>query len=247
MLVYEDWYSCQSPRCGENGSTDGLLRRLNEISYIPRPKTTETRLSNPFNDWKRRFRSVGKALKAAHKSLAMHPHMGHYLWERGMTPDLAYRKGIGRLDDWFTFPVWGSSNKLLGAYARNEDSNVVPRHMVPRGQDPHLLYVCEWGLFRKSDKVYLTYGVFDAWTLTWEGYPAMSTLSGLHIDPSALDWIRKRILIVPDYGEEAEARKLASKLGWRGKALRVDYPSGTKDLNEVYVTYGNLGKLKWIG
>jgi len=243
LLIYEDWYVCKSPRCGEEGPTERLLSRLNDISYIPRPKLSQKRTMNPFTPWKSRFGSVGRALKSAHTSLQAHPHMGSYLWGRGMTPELAYRKGIGRIDDWFTFPVWGSNNKLLGAYARNEDSTYVPRHIVPPRQNPHLLYVCEWGLLRKCDKVYLTFGIFDAWSIVWSGRAAMSTLSGLSLDPTALDWLRKPIVIVPDYGEEAEARKLASQLGWRGKALRIDYPDGTKDLNEVYIKYGDLNGL----
>jgi hypothetical protein len=61
----------------------------------------------------------------------------------------------------------------------------------------------------------------------------MSTTTGKRLNPQALDNIRKRIIIIPDNGEEKEAQVIASKLGWRGHVLRLQYPVGCKDINDL--------------
>jgi len=57
-----------------------------------------------------------------------------------------------------------------------------------------------------------------------------------------LDEYRKQIIILPDKGEEDTARKLASRLGWRGKVLVLDYPDGCKDPNDLLVK----GHSQWL-
>jgi hypothetical protein len=43
---------------------------------------------------------------------------------------------------------------------------------------------------------------------------------------------RKPIIIVPDKGEQAQAKKLAASFGWRGKLGRLSYPGEFKDPND---------------
>ena len=45
----------------------------------------------------------------------------------------------------------------------------------------------------------------------------------------------KRVIILPDKGEEDTARKLRDELGWRGAVMNLDYPSGCKDPNDLLV------------
>ena len=58
----------------------------------------------------------------------------------------------------------------------------------------------------------------------------------LMMDVSYLAHIRKRIEFIPDKGEEKQAQKFASKMGWRGGVMRCNYPEGCKDVNDVYVS-----------
>jgi len=43
-------------------------------------------------------------------------------------------------------------------------------------------------------------------------------------------------MFIPDQGEEAEAQKFASKMGWRGKVMRCNYQYGLKDPNDVMLS-----------
>ena len=66
------------------------------------------------------------------------------------------------------------------------------------------------------------------------GYPAMSTTTGKRLAPEALDWLRKKIIIIPDEGEVPDAMKIAKQLGWRGEVKQIKYPDGTKDISGIF-------------
>jgi hypothetical protein len=84
-----------------------------------------------------------------------------------------------------------------------------------------------------SDEVYLTFGTIDALSIYQLGKPAISTTSGKRVHPQWFDKIRKRIKVFPDFGEEQEAKKLVSGLGWRGEVVKYQYPFGMKDPNDL--------------
>ena len=67
----------------------------------------------------------------------------------------------------------------------------------------------------------------------------MSTTTGKRLNPAALQDFRKRIIVVPDRGEERDGKRLASQLGWRGRTLIPDYPLGCKDSHDLFM-HGQL-------
>jgi hypothetical protein len=99
-----------------------------------------------------------------------------------------------------------------------------------------LLFIPDEEMLKKFDYVFLVFGVFDAISLYQLGYPAMTTLTGMIAKPEMFSSIRKKILIIPDKGEEKTMARLAAGLDWRGKVLRVDYPDDCKDVNDLLRT-----------
>ena len=66
------------------------------------------------------------------------------------------------------------------------------------------------------------------------GAASISTTCGMRMDVSYLDQIRKRIIFIPDKGEEDKAQKFASKLGWRGGVMKCHYPKEMKDVSDIF-------------
>ena len=56
----------------------------------------------------------------------------------------------------------------------------------------------------------------------------------------ALNQFRKRIIFLPDLGEEDAALKIISKFGWRGALAKINYPDNTKDINDLHIKYPEL-------
>jgi hypothetical protein len=115
-----------------------------------------------------------------------------------------------------------------------------------------MLYVPDWNSLYKS-YLGITFGMFDAITLCLAGFPAVTSTSGKDsFDPDWLDWWNGYIYIVPDLLEESSAHKLASKLGWRGRVVQLNYPDNCKDPNDwwqlnpeelkkaIYESVGNI-------
>ena len=66
------------------------------------------------------------------------------------------------------------------------------------------------------------------------GYAAMSTTTGKRLAPEALDWLRKKIVIIPDQNEVPDAMKIAKGLGWRGSVKQINYPDKCKDISDIF-------------
>ena len=226
FFVYEDWYRCES--CGANGPTKKLLSILNKTIVASSPAT---HFRNPFTGWLQ-DRSLGKTLKLAWKNL---PSI--YLRKRGVSDQNQKMLGLGVLDTWITFPIRNSRNKIIGAVARrNEGSKSNAKYITPAGQDPHLLYVPSWERLEKRKNIYITFGMLDAVLLYTIGAASISTTTGMKMDISYLEPIRKRFIFIPDQGEEEAAQKFASKMGWRGGVMRCNYPVGLKDPADVIMS-----------
>jgi len=105
------------------------------------------------------------------------------------------------------------------------------------GQNPNLIYSPSWKKVQKADLVYLTFGMIDSISLHLLGFASISTTTGKSARPEALVSIRKPICIIPDKGEEKSALHLAASLGWRGKVLKIDWPDGCKDCNDMLVKH----------
>jgi hypothetical protein len=68
------------------------------------------------------------------------------------------------------------------------------------------------------------------------GAASISTTCGKLMNVSYLDQIRKRVIFIPDKGEEDAAQKFSKQLGWRGGVMRCNYPDECKDINDIFVS-----------
>lgn len=226
LMVYEDWFRCLS--CGKQGKPEYLLRKLR--GSPPKP-VSQKRFYNPWNKWIRVYGSVFEAAKFAREILRDNPEFGDYLESRRIEPE---RFKLGYLHGWYIIPILDRKKRLQGVVARSGQRIDVPvRYVTPKDQEP-LLYVPDWEMLDREDEVYMTFGMFDAITLCQLGKAGITVTSGKTVNPELLHDIRKRINIIPDHNEEKEAYALAAKLGWRGRVMRVNYPFGCKDANDLY-------------
>ncbi len=227
FFVYKDNYRCES--CGARGKTLDLVEKL---SGIPISHKTAPNFKNPFTTWSR-DRTLAETLKLAWQNA---PSV--YMRERGVDDDKQHQLGIGLLENWITFPIRKrGTNKIIGAIARAGDGNSsLAKYVIPSGQDQNFLYAPSWKRIQKKKVVYLTFGIIDAISLYLMGAASISTTCGMRMDVSYLDKVRKRIIFIPDKGEEEQAQKFASKLGWRGGVMKCYYPEGMKDVSDVYVS-----------
>lgn len=228
FMVWENYYKCYA--CGASGRTEdlSLLIRGRVTHYIkPAP------FRNPWNGWIKRFGRLGLALKAAHAGLP-----SEYLLRRGIDEKNQLRLKLGLMDDWYTFPFFDESGKIIGSIARKGEDNPSPaKYVTPPGQNNRrTLYVPDWELLHRSRVAIVTFGILDAVSLALGGYGAISII-GLFVDASVFDFLRKNIFIVPDLKEEKFAVQLAAQLDWRGHAAKPVYPEGCKDLNDVFTKH----------
>lgn len=237
MMVYEDWYRCKA--CDANGPTKKLYNHIKGGVSYSYGHEEEQYYPNPFGGWLRR-ESLNATLHRAWTNANLNPGLLGYLTKRGISGADRRKLGIGVLAEYFTFPVFNQNNKICGAFVRSNGTIPSSRYFVPKDQDPNLLYVPSWKRIQESRVIFLTFGPIDAISLHLLGFASISTLSGKTIDTSALDDIRKRIIFIPDYGEDKEAMRLAARLGWRGGVCHFPYPDQTKDMNDVYLCNPSL-------
>jgi len=161
------------------------------------------------------------------------PSLGSYLENRKVPFTTQRELGIGYREDWYTFPIRNFDNKIIGAVARAGEENTSHAKYIFPSEQEDMLYVPSWKLVRKKTEVYLTFGIIDAINLHIMGKASMSTTRGKKADPRLFDDIQKKILIVPDHVEASDAFELARKLGWRGRTISLEFPYGTKDVNDL--------------
>lgn len=236
LMVYEDYYNCLS--CGAHGKTENLVKKFSNTMLLN--VKTKPDFHNPWSRWLRNS-TVENVCRQSLKLMTSQPSLGKYLIQRGITNPVHYC--IGYRDDWYIFPITDSDGIIIGGVARAnaETNNAQSKYIIPHKQDPDYLYIPDWKLLDTSSEVYLTFGIIDALSLAVLGKAAMSTTTGKRLNPSALDWLRKKIIIVPDQYEEQEAQQIANGLGWRGEVKKIDYPFGTKDFNDL-VTHNLLNQ-----
>lgn len=229
LMIREDAYYCFA--CGARGKTINLIRKLSNTPQQMQHKPSYS--GNPFTRWLYKW-DIGEIVSIAHYNLKQSPSA--YLRHRGI-PDWAQIKlGLGMLENWIIIPIKNEYGKILSAVARAGDGNPsISKYILPPNTDGTLIYVPSWDRIKIADKVFAVFGILDAITLYLYDLASFSTITGKKmIDISVLDAIRKPIVIIPDAGEEIEAMQLANALGWRGRCLVVDYPDGTKDINDLH-------------
>lgn len=231
LAIYSDSYHCAA--CGKRGKTADLLNELKQRgSRFIEKKQTDFR--SPWSRWIKTYGSLHNVVSHTHSNLIRN-NKTVYLQRRGINLATIKKLRLGWMEDWITFPFYDCNNNIIGATARAGETNKSQaKYCNVPGQDPDLLYVPSWELVEESRCVWLVYGIIDAISLYQLNVAAISTTTGKKTDPSCLESIRKTIYIIPDRGEEIEASLLSARLGWRGKAIKVDWPDGSKDCNDLY-------------
>jgi DNA primase len=244
FFVYPNSYYCAS--CGAKGDTKKLLDDLRKKQgvYVVKPSID---FHSPWQSWLRVCGNLESVIERTHKNLIQH-NKTIYLRQRGLTMETIRELKLGWLDDWITFPIYDINGKLVGATARAGETNHTEAKYcnVPK-QSPDLLYVPSWQRINDARTIYLVFGILDIITLHQLGFAGASTTTGKRTNSEPFDAIRKKIVIIPDKGEELQAFILANKLGWRGEVMRFKWPDGTKDVNNVFCHCGTEKLLELIG
>ena len=230
MFIYPDTYKCQA--CGTFGKTKKLLETLQKKHGVFITKK-ETHFRSPWTNWDERYGELEHIIEQAHKNLLDHNKTA-YLHKRCIDMETIRSLRLGWLDDWITFPVHNCTGKIIGGVARAGETNKSPaKYCNYPGMSAEIIYVPSWKMVQYSQRMYLTFGILDAVSLYQLGYASASTTTGKSVDPSAFDDIRKSIIIIPDDGEEMDAVRVSSQLGWRGSVMKVMWPEGCKDINDL--------------
>lgn len=225
-------------RCYSCGAKGNLLQLYNSVSgrFVTREK-----IYNPadyiWRNWEEKFGSIKNIAKVAHEQLKYNPNLAHYLVQRKI--DSQIKSGmIGFLDGYYLFPVKDEWEEVMGIIARASPTIQTKTNRYSVSKCPIKLYVPNWRKVLKDDELYICFGILDSWSLLMAGYASISGISGQEFNAEHLERFRKPIYIIPDRGEENKALELQCKLGWRGKTLLLDYPEGSKDVNDVHMKMG---------
>lgn len=222
LLVFKDgWFRCLG--CGKSGDWDMLWRVLQGWGSVG-PKKEETawtppHLSDDIGETEGLANRAHEVLQKYHDSLSW------YL-KRRQVEDRIDTCRLGWWNGWYTIPVYSVKGKFTGMVMRAslhiQEATGRRFHMPPK--QPPLLYVPDWRLLETSEYVLIVFGMFDALALSHLRLPVVTTTSGKdNFNPQWLDFYRKKVIVLPDKGEEDTGIRLAGQLGWRGRLLKLDY------------------------
>ena len=234
MSVSSHGYKCKS--CLAHGSLEKLYQKVSG-RVVGREK-----VYNPsawiWKNWGEKYGGILHVVQHAHQQLVYNPGFGHYLEERKI--DSQIKSGMfGFLDGYYTFPIFDEYGDVQGCVARSSPTIETKNNRYSVTHNcPVKIYVPSWRKVLKDESLYVCYGTLDAWTLHMAGYAAITGLSGQEFRPEHLGRFRKPIYIIPDKHEEKSALEVASRLGWRGMILTLDYRESCKDLNNIHVKFG---------
>lgn len=227
LLVYRDGYfTCLG--CGVFGNYEKLYRKLKGHDFsraiAPEKEFSAPRLPTD-------LREQENLVEMAHDSLLQFEQLRWYLENRGVTGRIEACR-LGWYRGWYTIPIYSHYGEYQGVVLRagGEIQKVSGlRFIQPHGQKP-LMYCPDWVLLERAPAIALVFGMFDALVLSDMRFAVVTPIGGqLHFNPEWLAPFRKPVVIIPDKGEEESANKLANKLGWRSKVLRLQYPENIKD------------------
>jgi len=245
LLVYEDgWFRCRG--CGRTGTFETLWRTIQKGGHVVTPPE-KTEWRPPVLPKKKE--AIDDLIWKAHQDLLDVPSRGWYLEGRCVGGRVEPCK-LGWYNGWYTVPILDADGEPHGVVLRSGphvEHVSGQRFIQPVGQKP-MLYVPDWNILGSGGKgLVVVYGLIDALSLSECRVPVCTTTGGKDaFPPEWLDGFRGRIGILPDLGEEDTARKLAAKLGWRGMVIKVDWPDGCKDPNDVLVKHGKKGLLALV-
>lgn len=230
MLVYKDgWFRCLS--CGRSGDLYMLDRRLSGWSPPSHLHSTET------TDWNAPGFKADPVqfVDEAHKILTRYcESLSWYLRIRKLEDRIDGQK-LGWHNGWYVIPTYSSDDQLTGYVLRagQHVQEATGARYVTRSTAS--LYVPDWYLFRTGKFVVVTFGILDALTLVSLRIPAASTMWGTTLRLEDFDEVRKPIIFFPDQAEELRAVSYYRKLGWRGRLVRMNWPDGAKDVNDLHM------------
>lgn len=229
FLLYPDWFVCKSASCGKQGTLEYLEKN---ISNIPtRPTIKKSKVLPRWRKWEERYGDIEGIAKAGHENVLK----GNDIYYKKRKLDKFIKQGMfGLLDGWLTIPVFSPSQEIVDVVARAVRQEGVKYVLMPHDEkNPRPLYTPDWSKVLESNTIYVPYGMFDVWAFEAIGLPAVTGITGKAINPEQFsNFPNKNFIIVPDYGEERDAYRLANALGWRGSVLRLDY-TYAKDPDEL--------------
>jgi len=246
LLVHDDGlFVCLS--CGRKGTHAYLDKKIGS-HFIPQQRNnTVSNILPQWKKWEREYGSLEGIADAAHRSLKRHSAYQTYFRKRKIY-EYMEEGNLGFLDGWCCFPVYSPGKTVVDIIVRSTSRKNDTRYVVhPSSDNIRSLYVPSWRKVESSQIVFVVFGVVDSIALHLAGLPSLTGISGKSLSADLLRPLGKRFVIIPDKDEEREARLLANKLGWRASVTEVDFPDGTKDVDEIRRTFGNEYLLDAIG
>jgi hypothetical protein len=221
LLVYEDGFRCQA--CGKQGSLKYLYAKLQGKPFVLSLEKKQ-RFS-----WKLGAEEIWRR---SYDCLQKNPNLDIGIRNRGISRTTIRWLKIGYWQGWYTVPIFDDMGTFLGAVARAGGSIEDNCERFSNSPGPaKIYYICPRNDLRMPC-MFFPFGIFDAISIFDCDFPAATWIAGKSVSASALNFFRGRIIVIPDRGEEREARHLADQLGWRGSVLLLDYPEGAKDPND---------------
>lgn len=227
LMLYQDgWFRCLA--CGVVGNYEKLYRKLRgyDSSKVISVVESFSAPSLPVD-----LREQETLIERSHYSITKFEQLRWYLENRGVAGRIEPCR-LGYYNGWYTVPFYSHYGVYLGMVARagTEIQRVSGlRFIQPKGQKP-MMYCPDWRLTETANTIAVVFGIFDALAVSDLRFAVVTPIMGKDsFDPTWLDFWRKKIVIIPDAGEESTAIELAGKLGWRGSVLKLPYPEGIKD------------------
>ena len=239
LFVYSDGFRCAS--CGERGALQKLDEKVRRGFFH---RDTVSVVLPRWKKWEREYGGLEGIADFAHESLLKSRSHRKYFEERQCEKFIKAGR-LGYLSGWAVIPVFERdqhiTNIVVRAVSRKGNSRyVISPISVDDGSDSHRpLYCPNWKRVEGSDLIYVVYGIFDAISLELAGLPVVTGITGKSLSSDLIEPMRKRVVILPDKGEERDAHRLANDLGWRATVKELDFPDGAKDPDDIRRIYGN--------
>lgn len=232
LLIFKDgFFHCLAANCSRSGTWATLWKKLQGQSVHVQ---VESRIHyrSPASMLEEDFGSREEGAYRAYLSLAQFATFQYYLEMRGLADAIDIHE-IGYHRGWYLFPVVDKEYKFQNVIFRAAPHVQYALDGVRYWADGKpSMYVPDWHLLSKGDYIVLVFGIMDALTLNKFRYPVVTPTHGYTFHAEWLSDYRKPIYVIPDKGEERSALKLMGDLGWRGKMVTLDYPTGIKDAND---------------
>jgi len=224
------------------GKLDSLWSKVNGLGIVVKPEYSPSYRGPSLGD----FSDLESLCYKANDDLINFTSFQWYLQMRKLADrievnDLGYWKG------WYSIPVYDKERDFVTAVFRSAPHVQEATGIRYWMNYKPTMYVPDWTLAKKKRYLFVVFGMLDALTLSQQRFPVVTSTGGLNFRTEWLDDFRKNIYIFPDKGEDEAGMKLADGLGWRGQHVRIDYPEGCKDFNDVLVKHGGEAVEKLVG